>query len=100
MQSAVQSALALPHKRAESYFDAGSELYLGNRDLPGAVQCLQKYLSSGELVESAPAFRAHYLIGQLDEKMGRNGAAAAEYQASLALASDFAPARKALSRIQ
>ena len=100
MQMAVQSAMAQPHKLAESYFDAGNELLQGSRDFGSAVDYLQKYLASGELVESAPAFRAHYLMGQLQEKMGHNGAAATEYQASLALASDFAPARKALSRVQ
>ena len=94
MQSAVRSAMAQPHKLAESYFDAGNELFLGSRDFAAAVDYLQKYLSSGELVESAPAFRAHYLMGQLQEKMGHNGAAASEYQASLALASGFVPARR------
>lgn len=100
MQNAVRSAIAEPGKPAEAYFDAGNELYQGSRNFPDALQYLQKYLSSGELVESAPAFRAHYLIGQLNEKMGNNGAAASEYQASLALASGFAPAQKALSRVQ
>jgi tetratricopeptide (TPR) repeat protein len=100
MQSAVQSAMAQPNKPAESYFDAGKELYLGGRNLSSAVQYLQRYLSSGELVESAPAFRAHYLIGELNEKMGNNGAAASEYVASLALASGYGPAKKALSRVQ
>jgi tetratricopeptide (TPR) repeat protein len=100
MQDAVQSALAEANKPAYSYFDASMELYLGNRDFAGAIQYLQKYLSSGDLVESAPAFRAHYLLGQLNEKMGRNGAAASEYEASLALASGFAPARKALNHVQ
>ena len=100
MQKAVHSAMAQPNKPAESYFDAATELYLGNRDFSGAVQYLQRYLSSGALVESAPAFRAHYLMGQLNERMGNNGAAASAYSASLALASGFAPARKALSRVQ
>jgi tetratricopeptide (TPR) repeat protein len=100
MQNAVRSAIAQPHKPAQSYFDAGNELFLGSRDFVAAVDYLQKYLSSGELVESAPAFRAHYLMGQLQEKMGHNGAAASEYQASLALATDFTPAKKALSRVQ
>ncbi len=100
MQSAVRTAVAQPHKPAESYFDAGNELYLGSRDFPAAVDYLQKYLASGALVESAPAFRAHYVMGQLHEKMGHNGAAASEYQASLALASGFVPAQKALSRVQ
>ncbi len=100
MQNAVRAAISQPNKLAESYFDAGSVLLLGSRDYSSAVEYLQKYLSSGELVESAPAFRAHYLMGQLQERMGHNGAAVTEYQASLALASGFAPAQKALSRVQ
>jgi len=100
MQNAVHSAMQQPSKPAESYFDAGNELYLGNRDFIAAVDYLRRYLSSGELVESAPAFRAHYLMGELQEKMGHNDAAASEYSASLALASDFAPAKKALGRVQ
>ena len=99
MQSAIRSAMAQPHKLAESYFDAGNVLYLGSRDFAAAVDYLQKYLASGELVESAPAFRAHYLMGQFQEKMGHNGAAASEYQASLALASGFAPATRALGQL-
>ena len=100
MQSAVQSAMAQPGKSAESYFDAAKELYSGNRDFSAAKQYLQQYLLSGELVESAPAFRAHYLVGRLNEQMGNNGAAVTEYEASIALASGFVPARKALSRVQ
>jgi len=100
MQMAVQSAVAEPGKPAESYFDAGKELYLGGRNSAGAVEYLQHYLSSGALVESAPAFRAHYLIGALDQQMGNNGAAASEYHASLALASGYEPAKKALNRVQ
>jgi tetratricopeptide (TPR) repeat protein len=100
MQAAVHSAMAQPNKKAESYFDAAHELYLGGCDYPDAIQYLQKYLSSGELVEAAPAFRAHFLIGELSEKMGRSSAAASEYQLAVNLASGFAPAKAALSRIQ
>lgn len=100
MESAVHSAMAQSNKKAESYFDAAHELYLGGRDNRDAVDYLQKYLASGGLVESAPAFRAHFMLGQLKEKMGQNAAAASEYQASLDLASGFAPARVALNRIQ
>lgn len=100
MLAAVHSAMAVPNKKAESYFDAARELYLGGRDYPEAAQYVQKYLSSGELVESAPAFRAHFLIGQLNEKMGRSSAAASEYQLAVNLASGYAPAKAALSRIQ
>ncbi len=100
MQKAVQTALAQPGRPAETYFDAANELYLGNRDFPDAILYLQKYLASGGLVEGAPAFRAHYLLGQIYEKMGQGPAAVAEYQASLALASGFDRARKALNHRQ
>jgi tetratricopeptide (TPR) repeat protein len=100
MQKAVQTALAQPGIPADTYFDAANELFLGNRDFSDAILYLQKYLASGGLVEAAPAFRAHYLLGQMYEKTGRGPAAASEYQASLALASGFDPARKALSHLQ
>ena len=96
MQKAVESALAQPGNPAETYFDAANELFLGNRDFPEAVLYLRKYLASGGLVEGAPAFRAHYLLGQIYEKIGQKPAAVSEYQASLALASGFDRARKAL----
>ena len=100
MQNAVRTAATLPNKSSETYFDAGSELYLGGRDFPAAVQYLQQYLTSGELVEDAPAFRAHYLLGAIYQKMGRDPAAVAEYQLSLSLASGFDRARKALNHLQ
>ena len=53
MQTAVQTAMAQSNKKADSYFDAAQELYLGGRDFTSAVQYLRKYLGSGELVESA-----------------------------------------------
>ena len=100
MQKAVQSAVALPNRSAETFFDAANELYLGNRDFPSAIVYLRRYLASGGLVEGAPAFRAHYLLGQIYEKVGQEAAAVSEYQASLALASEFDRARSALSHLQ
>jgi tetratricopeptide (TPR) repeat protein len=100
MQKAVQSALAQPNRPAETFFDAANELYLGGRDFPNAIVYLQRYLASGGLVEGAPAFRAHYLLGQIYEKLGQDAAAVSEYRASLALASEFDRARKALSHLR
>lgn len=99
MQLAVHSAMAQPDRKAESYYDAARELYQGGRDYTDALQYLQKYLASGKLTESAPAFRAHYLSGELNEKMGQSSAAASEYQASVKLASAFGPASEALTRL-
>ena len=100
VQKSVLTATTQSGGSAEIYFDAANELYLSGRDFPKAVELLQKYLDSGGLVEEAPAFRAHYLLGQIYEKMGRSSAASSEYEASLALAAGFDRARKALGRPQ
>ena len=67
---------------------------------PPPCNILKTYLASNAMVEDAPAFRAHYLLGQLYEKMGNKSGAVSEYKSSLALASGFAPAGKALARLQ
>ena len=100
MQKAISQALAQPSKSAEVYYNAASELFQSGKDFSSAIQYLKQYLSSGAMVEDAPAFRAHYLLGQIYEKMGNKPEAASEYKASLALASGFAPASKALGRVQ
>jgi tetratricopeptide (TPR) repeat protein len=98
MQKSISQAIAQASKNAEVYYDAASELFQSGRDLTSATQYLRHYLDSGAMVEDAPAFRAHYLLGQIYEKMGNQSDAVAEYKASLALASGFAPASKALAR--
>ena len=99
MEKALNQALAQPNKSAEVYYNAASELFQAGKNLDAAVQYLNKYLASNAMVEDAPAFRAHYLLGQIYEKMGKKSDAAAEYKASLALASGFALASKALGRV-
>jgi tetratricopeptide (TPR) repeat protein len=100
MQKEISQALAQPNKSAEVYYNAASELLSAGRDFPSALEYVSQYLGSNTMVEDAPAFRAHYLLGQIYEKMGNKSEAAAEYKASLALASGFAPAGKALGRVQ
>ena len=100
MQNAISQAIAQPNKSAEVYYNAASELYQSGRDFPSAVQYLKTYLASNSMVEDAPAFRAHYLLGRIYEKMDNKSGAVSEYKASLALASGFAPASKALGRLQ
>jgi tetratricopeptide (TPR) repeat protein len=100
MQKAISQAIAQPGKSAEVYYNAAGELAQSGKDFTAAVQYLNKYLASGAMVEDAPAFSAHYLLGQIYEKMGNKPEAVTEYKASLALASGFAPANKALGRLQ
>ena len=71
MQKAIAQAVAQPNKSAEVYYNAASELFQSGRDFASAVQYLKKYLDSGDMVEDAPAFRAHYLLGQIYEKSGK-----------------------------
>ncbi len=99
MQSAIKSALAQANRPSATYYDAANELLLAGRDFPAAMQYVNTYLASGTLVEEAPAFRAHYLLGQIYEKSGDKAKASAEYQASLSLASGFGRARKALDQL-
>ncbi len=99
MQSAINSALGEPARPPVTYYDAASELLHAGRNFPAAVQYVKTYLSSGALVEDAPAFRAHYLLGQIYEKSGDKANASVEYQASLSLASSFGRARKALDQL-
>jgi len=99
MQKAIDAALRQPQRPAVTYYDAASELLQAGQNFPAAVQYVKTYLSSEALVEDAPAFRAHYLLGQLYEKSGDKANASAQYQASLALASGFGRARKALDQL-
>jgi tetratricopeptide (TPR) repeat protein len=98
-ENAMQQALASPKKGTTDLFDAGEMLVRANRNLPLAVQTLQKYLESGHTDEYGPAFKAHYLIGQSLEKQGKNSEAQNEYRAALSLASSFRPAQDALRKL-
>ena len=49
--------------------------------------------------DKAPAFKAHYLLGNILEKQGDKQGAAKEYQLALAQAKDFVRAREALNRV-
>jgi Tfp pilus assembly protein PilF len=99
MQGAVYQALAAPRHGAIPEYD-GAYLFLRTgRDFPNAVAMLRKYLSSDAMEEDGPAFRAHYMLGELLEKQGDHKAATQEYRAALALASEYRPARDALARV-
>ncbi len=99
MEKAVVAATKVPKRHPSVLFDAASVLLRGGRNLEGAVQYLREDLSSGQFLEDAPAFQAHYLMGQILEKLGRRTEAAAAYRQALSLASGFERARGALKRV-
>jgi tetratricopeptide (TPR) repeat protein len=101
MEQAINKAVA-SQKKAEgksAFYDAATLLWKTGRQLPQAAQFLAKYLSSKDKVEDAPAFQAHYLLGQIYEKQGDRTAAAREYRSALKLANGYREAREALARV-
>ena len=99
MESAVIQALASPHPHSIPNYDGAYLLLRAGRNFPGAIQMLHQYLSQDNPAEEGPAFQAHYMLGVLLEKQGERKDAAVEYQAALAMASQFKPAKDALARV-
>jgi tetratricopeptide (TPR) repeat protein len=99
MEDAISKAVNGEKKPGNILFDAATLLYRAGRNFPQAAQFLGKYLSGKDKAEDAPAFEAHYLLGQIREKQGDKAGAAKEYEAALALARDYKQARDALNRL-
>lgn len=99
MQRTLYKAVAAPLDRPEVVMESAEVLLRAGRDFPAAIEWLHRYLS-GPLVEEAPAFKAHYLLGTLLEKQGNKQDAGAEYRAAIALAKNYSPAQAALKRLQ
>jgi tetratricopeptide (TPR) repeat protein len=98
MDTTVAKAISGGHKKKNALFDAATLLYQAQRNLPTAANLVRTYLSNGP-TEEAPAFEAHYVLGQIFEKQGDKNAAASEYRSSLTLASNYSPAQEALKRV-
>jgi len=99
MQAAVDKAAALAAHDSVALFYGARTLSSSGRNFSGAVQMLRTYLDSHEFSEDGPSFHAHHLLGLLLEKQGDRQAAAQEFRAALALASQYKPAQDALTRV-
>jgi tetratricopeptide (TPR) repeat protein len=94
--AAVRKGIAVNTKRDPSLYLAATILNQMHREPKLAEQALRSYLGGNAMDDDAPAFKAHYLLGQLLAGDGDRAAAKSEYEAALMLASNYAPARKAL----
>ena len=98
MDRALEKLSSAPMKNPDVLVDGATNLLRSERNLSLAAHLLKRYLA-GKTVEDAPAFRAHRFLGTVYEKQGDKKAAAAEFQAALALASGYRPARDGLKRV-
>jgi len=93
MIDAVRQGEAADVVHGPALLDAAQTLRRSGRELDLAAALVRKYLNGGRLSEESPAFRAHWLLGELLELRGDHVAAQAEFQASAALAKDYKPGR-------
>ena len=98
MVQALRTMESRPLDRPAAFMDGASLLLRNARDDPLATRLVRRYLAFGP-VEEWPAFKAHYLLGELLEKQGERDAAAEQYRAALAMAHTFAPAQEGLQRV-
>lgn len=99
MEEAVRKATSGDIWETSVPYDAALLLFNAGRNFAGAADLLARYLAGSSQAETAPAYQAHYLLGQIYEKQAKPQAAAAEYRSALTLAKDFAPAQAALARV-
>jgi tetratricopeptide (TPR) repeat protein len=93
---ALQAALRIDRRKDAALVDVASILTSTHRSPELAESVLREYLSSPARSDAAPAFKVHVQLGKLLASTGDTEGAHREYTAALALASHYAPARKAL----
>ena len=96
MLEALQSGVGADQRMGPALVDAASILTDAHRSPELAETLLRNYLASSGKTDEAPAFKVHVQLGDLLARRGDFVAAHQEYAAALALASNYAPARKAL----
>jgi tetratricopeptide (TPR) repeat protein len=79
--------------------DAASILMQMDREPEPAEKMLRGYLTGNARSDAAPAFKVHEQLGRLLTKKGDRTGAKIEMEEALALAHDYAPAKKALQSL-
>lgn len=101
MEEALNKAVTADVKRPSNVvYDAASQLLKSGRNLPLAASLARQYIAEKVHAFDAPAFQAHFLLGQILEKQGDKKAAIAEYQTVLAVAGDYKKAQDALKHLK
>ncbi|HEX4650854.1 MAG TPA: tetratricopeptide repeat protein [Granulicella sp.] len=98
-ESVLQQGIHQDQAHDDALVDAASILTAAHRDTQLAEQLLREYLASPAKSENAPAFRVHVQLGKLLASDGDKAGARREYDAALALASQYPEAKKALEKL-
>lgn len=93
---ALKEGIDADRRKDASLVDAASTLIAMNRSPQLAEALLREYLSSPAKSDDAPAFKVRIELGDLLAHQGDSASAQKEYAAAIALASNYAPARKSL----
>jgi tetratricopeptide (TPR) repeat protein len=96
MLTALQAAVNADHRKGPTLVDAASILTDAHHSPELAETLLRTYLASPAKTDDAPAFKVHLQLGELLAHNGDPAGAHREYVTALALASNYAPARKAI----
>jgi tetratricopeptide (TPR) repeat protein len=96
---ALRQCLAVDQARDASIVDAASLLDRMHREPQLAEQALRQYLGSDAKNDAAPAIKVHVMLGKLLAGTGDKAGAKIEFDKSLELASNYAPAKQALQEL-
>ncbi len=98
MERALHTMESAPVDRPAALMDGAGMLFRTGRNDAMATRLVRRYLASAT-VEEWPAFKAHYLLGELLEKQGDRSNAEAEYHTALTMAHTFNRAQQGLQRV-
>lgn len=93
---ALQTGIDVDRRKDASLVDAASILTAMSRSPQLAENLLREYLSSSAKSDDSPAFKVRLQLGDLLAHQGDVTGARREYAAATSLASNYAPARKAM----
>jgi tetratricopeptide (TPR) repeat protein len=96
---ALKQSLAIDQAKDASIVDAASLLDKMHREPQLAQQALRQYLGSNAKNDAAPAIKVHVMLGKLLVGTGDKTGAKIEFDKSLEMASNYAPAKQALQKL-
>jgi tetratricopeptide (TPR) repeat protein len=99
MEQTLQKVATAANGKSDALLESADLLLRSGRNPTMAAQLVRQYLASDSSSERYPYFQAHYVLGQALEKEGNIQGAIREYREALTLASNFPPAKEALSRV-